>query len=86
MFVTLLLSPVAFAQDKTRGDESAAVAEVHQNSRRPVDAAAIRVPGNLQAEALTSGLTYPVDITFDNQGNTYIAEAGGHTYGTKEGK
>ena len=83
LLVTLLLSPEAFAQDKTRGDESAAVAEVNQDSRRPVDAAAIRVPGNLQVEAMTSGLTYPVDITFDDQGNTYIAEAGGHTYGTK---
>ncbi len=78
-----LVCPLAFAQEKTRGNETAAVREVHQDSRRKVDSAAIHMPENLQIEALTSGLSYPVDITFDDQGNKYIAEAGGHTYGTK---
>nr|WKN38588.1 hypothetical protein K4G66_07720 [Tunicatimonas sp. TK19036] len=80
---TLYIGYTAVAQDKTRGDESATVAEVHQSNRRDIDAHAVQVPENLQIQAFSSGLTYPVDITFDDQGNTYIAEAGGHTYGTK---
>lgn len=41
------------------------------------------VPSGYSIEAVATGLTYPVDVTFDEKGNTYIAEAGGHTYGTK---
>ncbi|MDX5438437.1 MAG: hypothetical protein LPK03_14630, partial [Pontibacter sp.] len=80
--------PVVFllscsGKDNTRGDEEEAVAEVHQESRRKIDPAAIALPAGTTIEAVATGLSYPVDVTFDDQGNTYIAEAGGHTYGTK---
>ena len=44
------------------------------------------VPEGLKIEAVSEGLTYPVDVTFDEEGTLYIAEAGGHTYGTKPDK
>lgn len=44
------------------------------------------VPEGLKIEAVSEGLTYPVDVTFDEEGTLYIAEAGGHTYGTKPEK
>ncbi|NNE77081.1 MAG: hypothetical protein HKN31_08415, partial [Pricia sp.] len=42
----------------------------------------ITVPSGYKIEPFQSGLSYPVDVTFDEDGNTYVAEAGGHTYGT----
>ena len=42
----------------------------------------IVVPEGYKVEVVQSGLSYPVDVTFDDEGNTYVAEAGGHTYGT----
>lgn len=52
-------------------------------SKRTVSAADLAVPAGMQIEAVTTGLSYPVDVTFDDKDNTYMAEAGGHTYGTK---
>lgn len=57
--------------------------EVVQTSQREVNPTDIVVPGGTAIEAVLSGLSYPVDVTFDEKGNIYIAEAGGHTYGTK---
>lgn len=42
----------------------------------------IVVPEGFKIEAVQTGLSFPVDVTFDEQGNMYVAEAGGHTYGT----
>ena len=70
-------------KDDTRGDEEETVREVHQESRRKIDPSAIALPAGMKIEAVAEGLSYPVDVTFDDKGNTYIAEAGGHTYGTK---
>ncbi|WP_125185199.1 hypothetical protein [Botryobacter ruber] len=71
-------------KEETRGDEEEeAVQEVHQESRRKIDPSAIVLPAGMKIEAVAEGLSYPVDVTFDDKGNTYIAEAGGHTYGTK---
>lgn len=55
-------------------------------SKRKIDATDIVVPTGLNVEVAATGLTYPVGVTFDDEGNTYIAEAGGHTYGTKPKK
>lgn len=68
--------------DTTRGDEDGATTQVNQESRRKVNPADIALPAGMTIEAVASGLSYPVDVTFDDEGNTYVAEAGGHTYGT----
>ncbi len=69
--------------EEERGDEEEIVSEVSQPVQRNVNASDIVVPEGYKIEAIEKGLTYPVDITFDEDGNYYIAEAGGHTYGTK---
>jgi len=53
---------------------------------RQIYAEDIVVPTGLKIEAWATGLSYPVDITFDDQGNAYVAEAGGQTYGTSPDK
>ncbi|WP_347160344.1 hypothetical protein [Pontibacter chitinilyticus] len=67
---------------KERADEGAA-ATVHQDSQRKITPSDIALPPGMQIEAVATGLSYPVDVTFDGNGNVYLAEAGGHTYGTK---
>lgn len=71
--------------ESQRGDEDAEAPEstVVQDSKRKVSPQDIIVPSGYSIEAVATGLTYPVDVTFDEKGNTFIAEAGGHTYGTK---
>lgn len=72
--------------EEERGDqkeEEEVGAEVSQPVQRKINPADIAVPEGYKIEAIETGLTYPVDITFDDEGNYYIAEAGGHTYGTK---
>ncbi|MEX2336803.1 MAG: hypothetical protein WD555_05995 [Fulvivirga sp.] len=71
--------------EKERGDQDAEAPEksVVQESKRKIEPTDIAVPDGYTIEAVAKGLSYPVDVTFDDQGNTYIAEAGGHTYGTK---
>lgn len=59
---------------------------VYQESQRRLAPEEIVIPEGYQIEPVASGLSYPVDVTFDEEGNTYIAEAGGHTYGTKPGR
>lgn len=56
---------------------------VSQESQRNIDPADIVTPEGFTIEPFVTGLSFPVDITFDMEGNAYIAEAGGHTYGTK---
>ncbi len=69
--------------EKTRGDkDNATPEEVNQSSQREINTADIVVPEGYSIEAVNIGLTYPVDVTFDEEENYYIAEAGGHTYGT----
>ncbi|NJW54409.1 hypothetical protein, partial [Salinimicrobium oceani] len=69
--------------EEERGDEEEVISEVSQPGQRKVNATDIVVPEGYKIEAIEEGLTYPVDITFDEDGSYYIAEAGGHTYGTK---
>lgn len=63
--------------------EQAAMVQVAEDTMRQVIPDDIAVPEGYSIKAMKSGLSYPVDITFDEAGNAYIAEAGGHTYGTK---
>lgn len=37
----------------------------------------VNLPGGFKIEKVTGGLTYPTSLTWDNQGNMYVAEAGG---------
>lgn len=48
----------------------------------PVGQGDVLVPQGFAASELTSGLSYATDITFSPQGEIYVSEAGGHTYGT----
>lgn len=71
--------------EETRGDEDEAFSEeaVNQPVQHPVSTADIVLPAGYSVEAVNTGLTYPVDVTFDEEENYYGAEAGGHIYGTK---
>lgn len=51
--------------------------------RQPPSAADIAVPPDYGVEVFAANLSYPVDIAFGDDGEAYVAEAGGHTYGTK---
>lgn len=85
VFPILLLTSLAACSggNKDRAEAGDAAAEVHQESKRKITASDIALPAGMQIEAVATGLSYPVDVTFDDNGNTYLAEAGGHTYGTK---
>lgn len=80
----ILLAVVVFAgcskkeepEDEPRAPD-AALTEV-----RGLDPADVVVPAGYQIEVFASGLSYVSDITFDEAGNAYVAETGGHTYGT----
>ncbi|MHB0958337.1 MAG: hypothetical protein ACYC0X_17730 [Pirellulaceae bacterium] len=76
VILTMLLALVLAAQvPPARGvDKNPAV--------RNFDASAIVTPSGYHVEAVATKLDFPVDITFDESGNTYIALAGGHSYGT----
>lgn len=56
---------------------------VNQPSQREINTGDIVVPEGDSIEAVNTGLSYPVDVTFDEEENYYIAEAGRHTYGPK---
>lgn len=73
-------------REKQRSDGPNAETEISQKSQRKVEATAVRVPDGTSIEAVHTGLSYPVGVTFDEEGTMYIAEAGGHTYGTKPGR
>jgi glucose/arabinose dehydrogenase len=47
---------------------------------RPVNAKDIELPPGYTAEAVATGLTFPTDLTFDDQGLAYVIEAG-YSYG-----
>src|SRR6056297_233440 len=67
--IGLMLSNPAFGQDKLP-------------AVRTFDPTAIMVPEGYQVEAYATHLDYPVDITFSDSGDVFVALAGGHTYGT----
>lgn len=43
---------------------------------------AVNVPEGYKLEVVAEGLNYPTDITFGGNGEIFVSEAGGHTYGT----
>lgn len=49
----------------------------------PADPSAIEVPPGYEVQVVAQGLSYPTDITFGANGEIYVSETGGHTYGTK---
>jgi glucose/arabinose dehydrogenase len=53
-----------------------------QAAVRRVNPADIQVPEGFKVEAVASGLSYVTSVAFDDQGQMYVGEAGGHTYGT----
>lgn len=50
------------------------------------DPTAIEVAEGYRVEVFAEGLSYPSDIAFGDNGEVYVAETGGHTYGTKPDK
>ena len=67
-------TPAALAQNGGTADSASVGAP---------SAEAIVVPDGYEVEVFTADLTYPGDLTFGPDGSAYVAEAGGHTYGTK---
>lgn len=49
---------------------------------QPAGVGEIVAPPGYRIEKVAGGLSYPTDITFARDGSVYVAEAGGHTYGT----
>jgi hypothetical protein len=56
------------------------------DSGRNVNPADIQLPQGYKIEAIATGLSYATDVTFGDQGEMYVSEAGGHTYGTEPEK
>jgi glucose/arabinose dehydrogenase len=56
------------------------------NYDRILDPSAISVPEGYEIEVLAKDLNYPTDITFGDNGEAYVSEAGGHFYGTDPSK
>lgn len=85
MFSVPLIIPLLFctAAEKERGNKEEMVTEVSQHIERTVHASFIIVPEGYEIKAMVEGLTYAVDITFDKDGNYYIAEVDGPAYGTR---
>lgn len=85
--IIVMLLTVACASTKNvayaQGQIASAGKMVNPKSNRTIKPSDIVVPKGYQIEAVAKGLSYPVDITFEDNGNAFIAEAGGHTYGTK---
>jgi glucose/arabinose dehydrogenase len=50
---------------------------------RQLDPAAVQLPPGYFIEAVAKGLNYATSVAFGDDGSVYVAEAGGHTYGTK---
>lgn len=48
----------------------------------PADPSAVQAPPGYEVQVVAQGLDYPTDITFGRNGEIYVSEAGGHTYGT----
>jgi glucose/arabinose dehydrogenase len=72
-FLVLFLQQHATSQDK-----SPAV--------RSYDADGVVAPRGYAVETFAAKLDFPVDIAFGDSGEVYVAEAGGHTYGTTPDK
>lgn len=56
--------------------------EQSQPQSFPAVPSAIQVPPGYEVQVVAQGLDYPTDITFGRNGEIFVSEAGGHTYGT----
>lgn len=86
-----LIGIIIYSSCRTEGSSEntseKTIAKAGESSEKRFTAAAdIDVPDDYKVEATVTDLSYPVDITFSDKGEMYIAEAGGHTYGTKPEK
>jgi glucose/arabinose dehydrogenase len=80
--LTLGIGLPAIADDgepATGGDQNAGPEHPAGRTTDPND---IQVPAGYEVEVVAEGLSYATDVTFDDEGNVYLSEAGGHTYGT----
>src|SRR5688572_7487395 len=54
--------------------------EIDRAPARRLATSDIALPAEYQIEAVSSGLTFPTGVTFDDQGATYVVESG-YAYG-----
>lgn len=65
-----------YAQRKSEGGGQIKAVDLPRN----VNAKDVAVPAGYRIQAIAVGLNYPTSVTFDNQGNVYVIEAG-YSYG-----
>jgi glucose/arabinose dehydrogenase len=83
MLLTLIAFPLLLSC------ESENVQEAHRHdpmADREVDPSDVKVADGYVLNVYKAALDYPVDIAFGEQGDVFVAEAGGHSYGTKPKK
>lgn len=79
--VVLILAVLAWKNVyRFRGPEGGG--QVAFDGTRSVNAADIALPDGYRAEAIATGLTFPVAVAFDDSARTYVLEAG-YAYGEK---
>lgn len=83
LLVLFQLSQAIPAHSQDKGVmETSGTAETTRNVN-PQD---VVVPPGLKIEAVSQGLTYPVDVTLMRKAPFILQKQGGHTYGTKPEK
>jgi hypothetical protein len=75
LFVLLLAISGCYKTRKSTGG-----AQIKDISPRQVNAADIALPKGYRIEPVTTGLTFPSAVTFDESGNVYLVETG-YSYG-----
>ncbi len=55
---------------------------VQQKGKLPADPSAVSTLPGYKVDVVATDFNYPVDLAFGPDGEMYVAEAGGHTYGT----
>ena len=86
IFFTAVEAQEKGKKDQKNNDKSVMETSGSPETTRLVVPEDVVVPEGKRLQVVTQGLTYPVDVTFDEEGTVYVAEAGGHTYGTKPEK
>lgn len=68
------------------GENTKEMPQIEGNRYNKIDASDIVVPPGYKVEAVARDLSYPSDMIFGPNGEMYVTEVGGHTYGTKPEK
>ena len=76
----LLLLIIPTGCYSSRPSDGGAQARFHQPRR--VDARDVQVPRGYRIDVVTTGLTFPTGIAFDDDGRPYVTESG-YAYGEK---